>query len=158
MANSYVTSAKLTGGKMKFSVIVDDFEANEYVEISGSATQSGGAFASIYELAKVPAKANNANGESSVDVTAVPLPPWEFRKDQDVTVVIRVAKVWVTVLAEESTQLSPQQIRAMSEPSWQWQPPEGQAQVAHDGTKWNQVKEVSEIHGDPPPKKGGTSY
>jgi len=75
----------------------DGFEANEYVEISGHATQSGGAFANIYEIAQVPT-ANGPESDPSIDVTVESRSTNQFRKDQDITVVVRVAKVWVTVL------------------------------------------------------------
>jgi hypothetical protein len=38
-----------------------------------------------------------------VTVTANAIPPIRFKKDQDITVFVRVARVWVTVLGEHNT-------------------------------------------------------
>jgi hypothetical protein len=137
MSPPYVTSAKFTGGKMTFSVLVDNFEANEYVEISGYATQTYGAFANIYKIALVPP--NVPPAQASVDVTVDPGPEKQFRKDQDVTVFVRVAKVWVTVLGEHNS--GPQT--------------EVTDQGANDGTTWDVVRQVSEMYG---PSSPPTTY
>ena len=136
---SYVTNVTIKGGKIALSVLVDDFSPNDFIEISGYATQSGGAFANFYDIKPVPATPDS-DGHMYVEVTAVPLPPNAFRKDQDVTVVLRAAKVWLTVLAEQ-----------------QAQPYEPQAQKADEGTTWNNVRKVSEVHGDPASTQGGSS-
>ena len=100
MPPPYVTSAKFVGGQMIFNVIVDDFDPGDYVEISGAATQVGGAFAAIHKVVPVPAKPTDPEAEASVDVPADPGSDKKFRKDLDVTVYIRIAKIWVTVLGE----------------------------------------------------------
>jgi hypothetical protein len=112
MPNSYVTSAKITGGKIQLTVRVDDFKPEdntaEYVEISGQATQTGGAFANFYDIKQVPPEPNVAadpkvSGDTShyeVCVTGAPI-PHQF-KDEPVTVVMRVAKVWLTVLGKKA--------------------------------------------------------
>jgi hypothetical protein len=125
----YVTSVKFAGGQLTFSVRVDDFQSDEeeYVEISGYATQTGGAFANIYNVATIPPKANGTNDPPPVDVTATPGPDKKFSKDQDITVAIRVSKVWVTVLG----------IGVASE---------NQLQTADDGTTWDTVRQVSEMY------------
>lgn len=128
----FVTSATIKDNKIALIVDVGAFDPNGAVEISGHATQSGGAFANFYDIQHVPATPT-PDGHAYVEVTADPLPPRPFRKDQDVTVVLRVAKVSVTVLGE-STQGS--------------QLAQYQDQTAAEGTTWNQVREVSEINGD----------
>jgi hypothetical protein len=136
-SNPYVTSAKFAGGQMTFKVLVDDFQSDEeeYVEISGYATQTGGAFANIYQIAAIPAKANNTGKKDYVEVTAKTGPKKHFRSDQEVTVSIRVAKVWITVLGinPETTGL------AAGERVHPSQPP-------NDGTTWDDAKEVSEMY------------
>ena len=105
MPDSYVTSARVTNGKIQLSVRVDEFEASEYVELSGQATQTGGAFANIYDIQQVPATPNvpadpnvpNDTDHYYIYVTGAPI-PHQFRNDQAVTVVMRVARVWLTVL------------------------------------------------------------
>jgi len=136
MPYPYVTSAKFTGGQMTFSVLVGDFQGNEeeYVEISGYATQIGGAFANIYKIVPIPAKANGSNDQPSVDVTVDPSPAKKFRKDQDVTVAIRVSKVWVTVL-----RVKPQTGRQPEDTV-------DQSSLADDSTTWDDVRQVSEMY------------
>jgi len=140
MPHPYVTSAKFAGGQMTFSVLVSEFQDDkepEYVEISGYATQTGGAFANIYNIAKVLPKVNGkSDPELSVDVTVTPGPDKPFRIDQDVTVGMRVAKVWVTVLGiNQDTTGVP--VGATIDPS---QPP-------NDGTTWDNPTEVAEMYG-----------
>jgi hypothetical protein len=110
MPDSYVTSATITDGKIQLSVRVDDFKPDEdataYIEISGQATQTGGAFANFYDIQQVPAKPNVLATDPSVTdgkdhyyvyVTGAPI-PHPFWSREDVTVVMRVARVWLTVL------------------------------------------------------------
>lgn len=133
MPDSYVTSATITNGKLELSVRVDDFTAGEYVEVSGQATQTGGAFANIYDIQQVPAEPNvpadpNITGDKPhfhIYVTGAPV-PHQFMTEQDVTTVIRVAKVWLTVLG----------------------PPAGvQPAKAGEGTTWDIQRRVSELAG-----------
>ena len=93
MSHGFVTSATLQNGKITFSVGVYEFKAGEPVEISGYATQTGGAFVNIYQIVQVPVMADPA-----VDVTVDPQSGQQFSQDDEITVVIRAAKVWVTVL------------------------------------------------------------
>ena len=103
-SNPYVTSATIEDGKIKLSVDVTDYSAGTYVEISGSATQTSGAFANFYDIQQTPIKPNDSDDPEStkryVVVSAHPLPPNTFRADEDVTVVIRVGRVWLTVLGK----------------------------------------------------------
>jgi hypothetical protein len=129
-ADSYVTSATIKDGQIELSVQVDDFPDNETVEISGVATQSGGAFANYYDIQKVPAAVAAADGTSHKTVTVAthPIPPNKFMQDQDVTVVLRVSRVWVTVLGKPT---------ATSKLANQPQP----------GTTWGTIKVVSSMDG-----------
>ena len=131
--HSYVTSAKITGGKIVLSVRLDAFNPNEYVEISGQATQINGAFANFYDIQQVPAEPNvpadpavpGDKGHYDVYVTGAPS-PHQFKGDQDVSVVARVATVWLTVLAG--------------------QPPGYGGGLAPDGATWKE-KTVSQMTG-----------
>ena len=127
MSHGFVTKATFKDGRITFSVGVFDFQAKEPVEISGYATQTGGAFANIYEIAQVP-----DTTDRSVDVTVEPRSVKQFSKDQDVTVVIRVAKVWVTVLG-------PNRPSVGTPPS---------PSPADDGITWDKVRVVSQMNGD----------
>jgi hypothetical protein len=139
MPYPYVGSAVITGNQITFRVVVTDFKTTEGgIEISGQATQVGGALAEISAIAQVPAAPNGDNGEYFVEVTADTIPPKRFRKDQDVTVFVRVSKVWVTVLGEHST--GPQ--------------PETTVQEANDGTTWDIPREVIPVNGDAWPPAG----
>ena len=127
MSHGFVTKATLQNGKITFSVGVYDFKAGDPVEISGYATQTGGAFANIYQIDQVPDMA-----DPSVDVTVEPRSRKQFSKDEEVTVVIRAAKVWVTVLGSKPPQDGP---RLGS------QPPD-------DSITWGDVRVVTNLNGD----------
>lgn len=104
-SNSFVTSAAFTTDaqsvtQIALAVQVDDFVEGETVEISGQATQIGGAFANYYDIQKVPAAVTGTDGKphKTVTVTTHPIPEFPFVEGQQVTVVLRVSRVWVTVL------------------------------------------------------------
>ena len=108
MSDPYVTSAKITNGRITLSVRVDDFKAGDYVEISGQATQTNGAFANFYDIQQVPTKPNvlaNAPNNPDADdkdhfyiyVTGAPS-PHQFSNSHDVSAVVRAGRVWLTVL------------------------------------------------------------
>jgi septum formation inhibitor MinC len=156
MPHPYVTSATIKDSKIAVSVLVDDFQDYEYIEISGHATQADGAFANIYEIAPIPATAS-ADGHLYVEVTAVPLPPNRFRKNQDVEIVLRASKVWLTVLGRQEQQQSEeqQQQQQQSEEQQQQQQQQQPASTAYEGMIWDVVKKVSDISGDSGFRQGG---
>jgi len=136
----YVIRAEITDThKITFRVDVGNFVQTDPqyqgggIEISGQATQDGGAFANIYAIKQVPTEPNGAADEYYVDVTVDTLPPNEFRKDQDVNIFVRVSKAWVTVLGEHDATPAA----------------ESPGQTADVGTTWDQVKEVSQLDGAP---------
>lgn len=105
MPHPWVYSAKITGDKITFSVEVTDLQATKgAIEITGQAMQVSGAFAPIYAITDVPDAPNgdptdsNEVGRYFVDVEAKPTSDNSFKEDEDVTVFVRVSKVWVTVL------------------------------------------------------------
>jgi hypothetical protein len=105
MPHPWVYSAKITGDKITFSVEVTDLQATKgAIEITGQAMQVDGAFAPIYAITDVPDAPNgdpddsNEVGRYFVDVETKPTSDHPFTEDQDVTVFVRVSKVWVTVL------------------------------------------------------------
>ena len=116
MSHGFVTSATLQNGKITFSVGVYEFKAGEPVEISGYATQTNGAFVNIYQIVQVPVMADPA-----VDVTvAVPANPQsrkQFDPNEQITVVIRAAKVWVTVLGS-NPQIGSEAVSSGSPITW----------------------------------------
>lgn len=140
----YVDSATVADDKITLRVEVSDFSAaGGFVEISGEATQVGGAFAIIFAKAEVPAGPNGDGedkGRTFVNVTADAIPPHGFRKGQDITVFVRVSRVWVTVLGEQPA--SDDRIPV---------PPN-----SDDGT-WGAVKEGAQINNDSWPQRSGTS-
>jgi hypothetical protein len=150
MPDSWVTSVTITDtAQLKLSVQLDGFKPGRNVEISGQVTQSGGAFANFYDIQPVPAEPNAAdlNNPSvlthySVDVLTNPLPPHKFRDDQDVTVVLRVSKVWLTVLGAHK------------------EPAEGtglqdSGQPAPGGTAWDRQTQYSDLDGNSTDGKSG---
>ena len=134
MPHAYVISVTYTDDQLTFRVNVEDFKDTAgSVEISGQAVQAGGAFVNIYAIAPVPTTPGD-NDESYVDVP-VAVPPNEFKKDQDITIFMRVSKVWVTVLREHNSSLG-----AI--------PP---GQPAGTGTTWDKLMAVAQLNGDSPP-------
>ena len=116
MVDSYVTKAQLENNKIVLTVQVGDFKPGEAVEISGQATQNNAAFAPFYEIKDTPGTNTGAgstaypNGNSSLTVTADPVDAEKFKAGEDITVVVRVAKVWVTVLSKDRDNLDPTNI------------------------------------------------
>jgi hypothetical protein len=130
MSHPYVTSAEIKGNYIEIGVEADDYEPGTWIEISGHATQSGGAFANFYDIQPVPEPAPSRDGKDHRDVyvRAHPLPPNQFRETEDVSIVVRVGKVWLTVLGrdyEEGT------------------PPD---KLAENGTRWDQLRKWSEVN------------
>jgi len=91
---------------MTLSVEVTDFQdTTGPIEITGEATQVNGAWARISTIAD-RAKATEVTTKEGdkyfvkyfVDVEAIPTPDSQFTPDEDVTIFVRVAQTWVTVL------------------------------------------------------------
>jgi hypothetical protein len=123
----FVKSAMIKNDLIELTVELDHLDSGSYVEVSGSATQTGGAYANFYDVTEVPADLSDTNGPNpSVTVSAHALPPNKFRKDEDVTCVIRTGKVWLTVLGPQSPTVS----------------------EVPESTKWNVIRKVSHIADD----------
>ena len=102
MPESHVTNAKIDrNNDIMLSVEVDAFYTREYVEISGCATQnslattSSAGFATFSEIQEI----DPPKGGGPVVLKVKAKPTNAFQKDLDVTVAVRVSKVWVTVLS-----------------------------------------------------------
>jgi len=147
MPESYVKSAMIKGGKIAVSVLVDDFKDYQFVEISGQATQPDGGFANFYEIAQIPAIAS-PDGSLYVEVTATPIPPNRFRRDQDISVVLRVATIWLTVVGRQAVQQQAEQQQQQGQQQGQGPEP---ASMAYEGMIWDDVKKVSQLSGYPFP-------
>jgi hypothetical protein len=89
------------GDEITLSVEVTDFETTKgELEISGTATQNGGAFATFSKVVDFDKEAIQTDDGWFVDVTAKTIPPTQFDPAQEITVFVRVARVWVTVLGQ----------------------------------------------------------
>jgi hypothetical protein len=124
MPHPYVTNVTLKNNKIVLTVQVDEYPAGEDLEISGHATQNGGAFAVFNDIQQVPKP--NPDGTAYMYVTASP--SQGFKQGHPVTVVLRAARVWTTVLGETQ--------------------PGGAAQLppddpAADGTTWTSIRAVT---------------
>ena len=133
MPHPYVTSAEIKDGMIWIGVEADEYPAGSWIEISGHATQTGGAFANFYDIQPVPdpttEDSRDGKPHSDVYVKAHPLPPSKFKLTEDVTIVVRVGKVWLTVLGRTYN-------------------PSEKGLAAGNGTKWDQLREWSEVSGD----------
>jgi hypothetical protein len=130
--NPYVRSATINNGLIEMTVELGPPDAGSYVEVSGSATQTGGAFANFYGIGEAKVDLASPSGSNpTVKISAHALPPNKFRNHEDVTFVIRVAKVWLTILGPNPLGLNP----ATKGP-------------AVDGMTWDQIKRVSHLNPD----------
>jgi hypothetical protein len=103
-SHPYVDSVSMNGNQINLKVEVTDFETTKGgIEISGQATQVSGALALFSQVVDFTKDAVEDPDGWFVTVTANVIPPIRFKKDQDITVFVRVARVWVTVLGEQST-------------------------------------------------------
>lgn len=138
MPDSYVTCATVTNGMIKLSVSVDEFQPGDYVQITGQATQTCGAFATFYAIQQVPAERSTdpsdpANKEEHlyIWVTATPV-PHKFSSDEDITAFLSVAECWLTVLGKPTAS----------------NPGETLSGLGGGGTTWGQPRSVAQLGGD----------
>jgi hypothetical protein len=123
MPNPYVTNVTFRNSQIVLTVRVDEFRPGESLEISGHATQNGAAFASFYDTQTVPKP--NPDGTAYIYVKATPSE--QFEKGHSITVVLRAAKVWVTVLGDSPPEQGASGL---------------QAELAGEGSTWSYIKAV----------------
>jgi|SRR5215472_10070043 len=125
MAYPYVTKVTFIGGKIVLTVELDEYLANESVEISGYATQNSGGFATFYDVQSV---GENPDGTVVMFISATPSN--QFNDGEPITVSLRAARVWVAVLAQSKDgQLGGPAPAPVGTP-------------AQDGTTWDSLKAV----------------
>jgi hypothetical protein len=107
MPDSRVTNAEIDGNNdIVLTVNVDAFVPGEYVEVSGCATQAtydtqgNGGFATFSEVREID---TSKPGEAAI-LTVRAKPTKQFQDDLDITVVVSVAKVWITVLSQGASE------------------------------------------------------
>jgi hypothetical protein len=146
MPHPFVRSATIKDDSIEITVEFDPPDVGTYAEVSGTASQTGGAFANFYDIKEVIRDPAEQSGlPPIIAVSAHPLPPNKFRKNEDVTFVIRVAKIWLTVLGPQGAQKP-----ATTDPGV----------PADRGTTWNVKKAESHVQddddaGDSPDGAGG---
>jgi hypothetical protein len=137
MSEPWVTRATIIGGQLLLTVQVDEFVAGESLEISGYATQHGGALATAFDIQNV---IRNRDGSATMYVTAKS--SQAFQEGYDITVVLRAARVWMTVLRQQG------------------EPPTGilERPPAEEGTVWDSVRATGweTVSGSPTWIAGGT--
>jgi hypothetical protein len=117
---------------IEITVELDYPDSGSYAEVSGSATQTSGAYANFYDIKEATPGLTGPTGPyPTVTASAHPLPPNKFKNNEDVTFVIRVSKVWLTVLGPNQGSYTA-----------------SAGSVAEEGTTWNQLKKVSHITDD----------
>jgi hypothetical protein len=131
MPYPFVKSATIQNSVITLTVELDYADSGSYVEISGSATQSGGAYANFYAIAEAPSGFAGPTGpHPTVDVSAHSEPPNNFTIGEDVTTVVRLSKLWVTVLGPNASQSS-----------------NTSGGQAAEGTTWDTIKRLSHVTG-----------
>jgi hypothetical protein len=124
MPDPYVTSATINGNTITLKVKVNDFTRNEWVVISGQATQTNGAFTNFYEIRQVPDQPNGDQNDENdknsryISVTGTPT-PHQFRKGEDISVFASVMRSWFTVLRDPTSQSVPLPNEVAGE-GWTW--------------------------------------
>ncbi len=132
MPHPYVSTVTFKDGQIVLTVQLDEYLADQPVEVSGYATQNSGGFATFYAI-----QSAGANPDGTVVMYVRATPEKEFMTGEDVTVSLRAAKVWITVLTEDGEAA-----------------PHDQPGKAPDGTAWNHVKEVGWASAGPMPSWG----
>jgi hypothetical protein len=122
MSRPYVTDVTFNNGEIVLTVLLDDYLANKPVEITGYATQNSGGFAIFNDTQSV-----NKNPAGNVIMYVSAAPSGEFKNGEDVTVFLRAASIWITVLGEDQDDGV--------------QPAE-KGTSAQDGATWNDLKSV----------------
>lgn len=133
MSNPYVTNVTIKNNQVVLTIKIDDLPPGEPLEISGQATQNDGALAVFYDLQPVPEP--TPDGTIYMYVKAVP--SQSFKKGHAVTVVLRAARVWTTVLG------APQPEGGSSQPVAASVVSQTQDDPAEDGMTWNDVRAVT---------------
>jgi hypothetical protein len=147
-SHPYVARAAVSkdGDQITFRVEVSEYATvGGSVEISGQATQSSGAFASIYAMKPVPSKPNGDaedTNEYFVDVTVDTVPPNRFRISEDVVVYVKVSRPWITVLGKQTQTdiVEPDKSDVASETTWD----RARATTHIDGTTWAQAMQQAQ--------------
>jgi hypothetical protein len=93
MGRPYVTKVAFRKGQIVLTLAVDDFLADDSIEISGFATQNSGGLATFYDIQPI---IENPDGTRVVYTKATPAQ--EFHNGEDITVSLRAARVWTTVI------------------------------------------------------------
>ena len=109
------------------TVKIEGFAPGESIELSGYATQNGGAFAIFNGLQVVSAP----TPDNKITMYVTSISSQSFQKGIPVTVILRAARVWVSVLNESQTGQG-------QEPGYLGlTAPQGQYDPAGEGTTWN---------------------
>ena len=124
MSEPWVTRVTVQGNQLLLTVQVDEFLSDEPIEISGYVTQHGGAIATVYDIQTVT---KNPDGTATVYVKAAPAQG--FQDGYDVTIVLRAARVWVSVLKQPQDEPMPPPIVTPSD-----------RPQAGDGTVWSYIR------------------
>lgn len=127
MFHPYVTQVALLDGQIKLKVEFEASAAEQFFQLTGHATQNGGAFANFYAV-----QAAQALPDGTVVAYVKASPLQEFKNDEDVTVVLRTARVSATVLGKPQPRQGPLQ---------------KQAELAGEGAAWSEIKAASMVAG-----------
>jgi hypothetical protein len=113
-SHPWVYSATKTDDKITLRVEVTDLHTTQgAIEITGEATQVNGAFAPIACITNIASAVEGDPNDPEeanryfVEVDAVPTSDHEFNDREDVTVFVRVSKVWVTVIGPGTDEPQP---------------------------------------------------
>jgi hypothetical protein len=113
MPHPYVETVTVANGKVVLKLQLGSELAGVPVEVTGYATQNGGAFANFNDVQTV-----NKNPDNTVIMYVEATPSQGFMNGEDVTVVLRAARVWVTVLNPAAAQSNVEPADPPGDPTW----------------------------------------
>jgi hypothetical protein len=125
----WVTDVTFKNNQIVLTVKIEGFTTGERIELSGYATQDGGAFAVFNDLQVVP----EPTPDNKITMYVTALSSTGFKNGLPVTVVMRAARVWVTVLNEPQTGQESVPVSARSAQQQEQQQPVG------EDTAWNVI-------------------
>jgi len=149
MPHPYVTRVTLTDSQIVLTIQLDLFPSGESLEISGFASQNSGGFATFYDIQPV---VKNPDGTVTMYVRATP--GQKFKNGEPVTVSLRAAIVWITVVTPSQDGESPGQTGSASDGVTDASESASESTTAQEDTVWNTVSAVGWVSGGPLPSWG----
>lgn len=126
-SNPYVTRVTIMNGRIVLTIDANEFPRDAFIELSGYAIQNGETFANFYDVKPV-----TVNEDGTALLYAEATPTQGFKSGVPVTVVLRAARAWISVLKESA----------------EYELPPGD-KTAPDGHVWDTVETKGQVSASP---------